>query len=282
MKLREFLAEAKDKEVKDNKPVTYKITDEFVPSSEVWEVLDDIGAIIPEYVKIKIRGASSIADIPFEQINDDEFFKNSPSSNVVYLDLSNTSIKDFRGFPKDSLRNYNISTAGQPLSSEDRYYNVFGSSVAIKPPKTLSSFEGLPPNVYIDEIDCLKLPIKSLKGLEHVEFGVIVIPDAVIDISDHFPRKINNTGYLVMTLKPGRLMQLHDGIHNKKTINTNGWGADFDGSLIFINDIDEISSEPASFTIASALMNNPDPFDFQEWCIENRIGRILVMPLDDK
>jgi hypothetical protein len=154
-------------------------------------------------------------------------------------------------------------------NSKDQYFNVFGHDTIICPPPTLSSFEGLPPNTYLAGIDCLDLPIKSLKGLERVELGMIIIPNAIEDISDHFPRNVGNTGTLVMSLKPGRLMQLHDGIYLKNTISVSGWAAGFDASLIIINDFKHISNVEASEDIAVALMDYPDPFDFQEWCIDN-------------
>jgi hypothetical protein len=97
MKLREFL--------KESTGVTYKIIPGFKP--KIASLIDNfvpIGEM--RYSKIEIHGASSIADIPFADINKDKFFLDQGAGTETYLDLSDTSIKDFRGFPKDSLRSY--------------------------------------------------------------------------------------------------------------------------------------------------------------------------------
>jgi hypothetical protein len=105
-------------------------------------------------------------------------------------------------------------------------------------------------------LDSILSSSKNLKGLEGVIVRNFYAPKTVDDIETYFP-KVKET--LFLPLRPGILTQLHTLVHQTKKINLHNVFL-----LYFYDGLEEDGEN-----IYGALKDYPDPFDFQDWCIDN-------------
>jgi hypothetical protein len=131
---------------------------------------------------------------------------------------------------------------------------------------TLKGFCDGNKNRKLGKIDIGNTNVTSLEGISEEVYD-LNIENTKIESFEYFPKDVH---YLKIDLKPGILMKLHQLIHEEKRIKSISLSVRAGSVQIsskMIESLTEVSKK--TIEIQAKIMSMKDPFEFQDWCVDN-------------
>jgi hypothetical protein len=216
-----------------------------------------------EFDKYIIDGKfEGIEDFTVDEMNDIELTMTAHRST---LNLDNSNLKSLKGLPKSisQLDHANITADKNELTDLHGLEQFDNLNLVTAGYNPLTSLKGLPQKVKTLFIYHLTTTLEDLSDLKNTKIKVLNIAGTNIKSFDYFPIiehlscTVTNDEYSL------RLMQLHEFCHEHRFF-----------SKIDLQD-PEYTGNKRYEALTNSLMDLSDPFDFQDWCINNGWEELL-------